>query len=219
VRDAGVVPQRTPLALVDLGGLAEALDDHDEWTEWWFDPVSGHAVPAMDSSVTGLDDDLDTDDLVPIRPLPSHAAYMVMVEFADAVGDPRRRDLLQRALEGRGAFRRFRDTVSDVPELAERWREHARLAAECRALDWLADHDLVDSAELLAADQERRGRLTEILDLVADIGGPRFERDQVPEHWAAIAAHLDAGSDVVLTRHGAPWGTITRTVAGSHERG
>lgn len=218
MRDAGGMPPRTPLAIVDLGELAEALDDHDEWTEWWFDPVSGHAVPTMDSSVTGLDDDLDTDELVPIRPLPSRAAYMVMVHFADAVGDPRRRDLLQRALEGRGAFRRFRDTVSDVPELADRWREYARLAAECRALDWLADRGLVDPAELAAADQERRGRLAAILDLVADTGGPRFERDQVPDRWAEIAAHLDRGSDVVLTRDGAPWGTISRTVAGSRER-
>jgi hypothetical protein len=37
-------------------------------------------------------------------------------DFAEAVADPVAAERLTLALEGRGAFRRFRDTVHDQPE-------------------------------------------------------------------------------------------------------
>ena len=56
----------------------------------------------------GDDDEPEDRGLVPIESHGSRAAYGDMVTFASAVSDRRGRDLLQRALEGRGAFRRFR---------------------------------------------------------------------------------------------------------------
>lgn len=199
------------LSEIALDELAMALDDHDDWIEWWLDPATGNTIPSMDPAVSGIDEELDLDDMIHIRPQPSRAAYEAMVEFADAVADPRTRDLLQRALVGKGAFRRFRDTLYDFPELAERWREFEQLAAEMRALDWLEDEDLVDPGELRAAVHDRRERAAAVLAEVGTDDSPRFDRDEVPQRWSEITAFLDAGTSVTVTRDGAPWCIVSPT--------
>ncbi|MGH9243243.1 MAG: UPF0158 family protein [Acidimicrobiales bacterium] len=44
-----------------------------------------------------------------------------MEEFIELVPDQRPAHLLARAIDGRGAFRRFKDTLSDLPELRDQW--------------------------------------------------------------------------------------------------
>ena len=46
--------------------------------------------------------------------------YNIMVDFADNVNDPRKNELLFVALQGRGAFRRFKDTLYSV-DLLDEW--------------------------------------------------------------------------------------------------
>ncbi|MET0661722.1 MAG: UPF0158 family protein, partial [Ilumatobacteraceae bacterium] len=75
--------------------------------------------------------------LVPIEPYGSRAAYEDMATFASAVSDRRAADLLHRALEGRGAFRRFRDTLHEFEDLVDPWRAYAQARSEQRAIDWL----------------------------------------------------------------------------------
>lgn len=109
--------EQLPLSKVALDELAEALDDRGDWTEWWFDSATGRIVLSMDEFVSGVKDEVDTDGMIAIDPLPAGRAYDAMVEFADAVGDPRGREGLRRSLEGKGAFRRFRRALDDFPEL------------------------------------------------------------------------------------------------------
>jgi hypothetical protein len=68
--------------------------------------------------------------------------YRAMANFIETVADHRLQARLWRAIEGRGAFRRFRDVLADAPTERERW--HAWLAAEHRrrVLDWLADEEI-----------------------------------------------------------------------------
>ena len=49
--------------------------------------------------------------------------YNLMVDFAATVRDPHLRELLEVALDGRGAFRRFRDVLARYPDERERWFE------------------------------------------------------------------------------------------------
>jgi hypothetical protein len=48
------------------------------------------------------------------------------VDFTERVRDPRAHDLLERAIEGRGAFRRLKDTLFEFPQLREGGRRHCR---------------------------------------------------------------------------------------------
>src|SRR5437660_8872035 len=71
-------------------------------------------------------DDGDAEDLedsgwVCIDPVESGDGYRDMEDFITRVTDRRAADLLERAIAGRGAFRRFKDTLFEFPEVRERW--------------------------------------------------------------------------------------------------
>lgn len=67
------------------------------------------------------DDEIDLDCYVEIPKRESREAYEDMVEFAETVTDSHLRDLLDVALRGNGAFRRFKDVLLDYPADRERW--------------------------------------------------------------------------------------------------
>jgi hypothetical protein len=58
---------------------------------------------------------------VEIPRIESHEAYETMEEFAETVNDSHLRDLLDVALHGKGAFRRFKDVLLSYPAERERW--------------------------------------------------------------------------------------------------
>jgi len=89
--------------------------------------------------------------LVPVEPLPPAVGYGDMEDFVARVRDPRARDLLDRAIVGRGAFRRFKDTLLDFPELRRAWFAFHDARGERRAIEWLLEHDLTSQPEADAA--------------------------------------------------------------------
>ncbi len=80
--------------------------------------------------------------LIHVEPLGSAVEYRWMAEFTVTVGDARLRDGLEIALDGRGAFRRFKNVLLDAPVERERWFafRNARLRAATR--EWLAEHGI-----------------------------------------------------------------------------
>lgn len=51
----------------------------------------------------------------------SHEQWDWMAAFAETVQDQRLRELLEEALAGKGAFRRFKDVLLSIPDERERW--------------------------------------------------------------------------------------------------
>jgi hypothetical protein len=131
---------------VDLDDLVEALEDHAEMSydhAWWFDPQTGEVRlrgPDIDEEPA---DDIGDGDLILIEPLPSSVGYADMGDFVDLVPDRRARDLLGRAIEGRGAFRRFKDTLFEFPDLREAWFAFRDARSRRHAIAWLADRGLI----------------------------------------------------------------------------
>lgn len=136
---------------VDWDDLEMALTMHmDEWASY-LDLRTGkvhmvHVAPFGDEddelSEEEIDAGLAAGDLVPIEPLSSSEEYGWMVEFAASVTDPRLRDLLEVALDGRGAFRRFKNVLLDYPEERARWFAfHDRRLREAMHV-WLEDHEI-----------------------------------------------------------------------------
>jgi hypothetical protein len=135
------------LERVDLRSLAEALEDHSPETTWWFDPQTGAVEPYLADPVSAALDEEEEDPLdrglLRIEPIPSREAYGDMEDFIGRVRDPRARDLLERAIAGRGAFRRFKDTLLDFQELRAVWFAFHDARMERRAIEWLADQGLL----------------------------------------------------------------------------
>jgi hypothetical protein len=53
-------------------------------------------------------------------------------------GDPNLADRLTRAISGRGAFRRFKNTLFDRPDLMTQWHAFSADRQRGRARSWLA---------------------------------------------------------------------------------
>ena len=66
----------------------------------------------------------------------SRAAWRDMEFFAE-LQEPRIRHRLEAAIEGRGAFRRFRDIVYDAAALSEAWNQLSGERTIGRAVEWL----------------------------------------------------------------------------------
>ncbi len=72
----------------------------------------------------------------------SHEGYRDMERFIATVHDQRLRDRLERTIHGRGAFRRFKDTVSENPEELKRWYAYTERCVYEQMVDWLESEDI-----------------------------------------------------------------------------
>jgi hypothetical protein len=103
------------------------------------------------TSDTGIDGrtpvDVEELDLVGIDPLPSHVWYQDMADFVEQVSDQEAARRLERALRGKGAFRRFKDELhQEYPQLLPAWYAFRDARAQRRAVQWLADNSLIEAS-------------------------------------------------------------------------
>jgi hypothetical protein len=126
---------------IDQDMLEIAMEDADLTNRYYLNLVTGEVVffseyADLSAEEERLSEDIDgCNDYVAIERIPSHEAYQWMVDFVEemvAPSDERAAELLFVALQGKGAFRRFKDTLNRVDE---RWLhawyqwKHARLEA------------------------------------------------------------------------------------------
>lgn len=136
------------LSNLDLEEIANALADQPGYEHrWLIDPRTGEV--AFWTSDLGIDGqnpvDLDDLDLICIDPLPSYVWYQDMADFAERISDHWAGQRLARAIEGRGAFRRFKDELNrEHPHLLPAWYAFRDARAQRRAVDWLVDNSLID---------------------------------------------------------------------------
>ena len=133
---------------LDLEQIATALGDQANYEyQWLINPETGEVV--FWTAETGIDGhtpvDLDELDLVGINPLPSWVWHQDMADFAEAITDERAGRRLARAIQGKGAFRRFKDELhEEYPDLLSAWYGFRDARATRRAVEWLADNSLID---------------------------------------------------------------------------
>lgn len=147
--------RQVPIDWVDLEmAFVSRMDD---WASY-LDLRTGK-VQAVSTSSLDMDDDALGDEeealsaeaidaglaqgwLLPIEPVESSEEYRWMVEFAASVGDPRLRELLEVALDGRGAFRRFKDVLARWPQERARWFAFHDECLRDAMQEWLAAHEI-----------------------------------------------------------------------------
>ena len=141
------------IGALDLDDIATALGDQDPYDEhrYLIDPATGEIVFWTSEDGT----DLDEADLIPISALPSRVWYQDMADFVARVSDERVARRLARAIDGRGAFGRFKvDLHEEYPELLPYWYAFRDTRAGRRAVEWLLGNGLVseDAAHQYLAD-------------------------------------------------------------------
>jgi len=99
--------------------------------------------------------EIDELDLIVIDPLPSYVWFQDMVDFAEGISDSAAGRRLSQCLQGRGAFRRFKNQLYERhPELISAWHALRDVRAQRRAVGWLLDQGLIDAgtAQQFATD-------------------------------------------------------------------
>jgi hypothetical protein len=210
---------------IDLASLCEALEDHSDETSWWFDATSGTVEPSWSDHEDGLGDPAER-GLLWVEPTPSAEAYRDLEDFVASVRDPRPRGLLERAIAGRGAFRRFKDTLFEFPDLRAAWFAFHDRRMERRAIEWLVDAGVVDPARGEQALAEREDPALPALSgpfdvdaiviaLAADLRslyGERLRGVLLFGSWARGDATDESDIDVlvVLDEVGSAWEELRR---------
>src|ERR671923_473074 len=130
---------------VELADIALALEDHSEEHRWWLDADTGAVEPHFAGDLEAAQF-VETEGrrLILVEPLPTAIGYGDMQDFIACVREPRTRELLERAIAGRGAFRRFKDALLDYPDLRRAWFAFHDARSERRAIEWLLERELVD---------------------------------------------------------------------------
>jgi hypothetical protein len=108
------------------------------------DLVTGEIRPGSpDDDPLDLDDE-ELDDLERWLRVEasSHHGWRDLAEFAAAVPDRALAQRLERAVQGGGAFRRFRAVLDEHPDELTRFHRFADERQRGRARRWLADHGL-----------------------------------------------------------------------------
>ena len=110
---------------IDLDMLETAMEDSDLAHRYFLNLVTGEVVFFSDylglsEEDERLEEEIDgSNDYVAIERIPSYEAYQWMVDFVDELVAPADEDAAEKlsiALDGKGAFRRFKDTLHRVDE-------------------------------------------------------------------------------------------------------
>ena len=133
---------------IDLDELCSAMADSSYEHEYYLDLETGEILfisGYMDDEETGkLKDQVEeeSDRYERIPEAESHQGYEDMVEFIATVKDEHLAELLEVAINGKGAFRRFKDVLLNYPEERESWFQFKDDRMEEKALEWLDDIDV-----------------------------------------------------------------------------
>ena len=134
---------------VDRDMLEMAMEDSDLANMHFLNLVTGEVV--FFSEYLGLSEEDErlleeidgSNDYVAIERIPSHEAYQWMVDFVDemvAPADEYAAEKLSMALNGRGAFRRFKDTLHRVDDRwLQAWYQWRDKQLQAAVDEWIKD--------------------------------------------------------------------------------
>lgn len=197
---------------VDLAELGAARDDRTPGSTWWIDPATGHIrlVADHDGEPTGWRR---------IPPTEPGAGYGDMRDFVEAVQHRRAAELLDQAIDGRGAFRRFKNALFEFPEVRDEWYRFRDARARRGAVDWLLEAGLVEAdaaARVRARHPDPSPRNADVPGAVAGdlagLYGPRLHRVLLYGSWASGEGSVESDLDllVVLDRVDSTWAELER---------
>jgi len=78
------------------------------------------------------------DRYINIPEKPTYESYNIMVDFAEKVEDELLREKLSIALDGKGAFRRFKSVLSNYPDYEREWFEFKEGRIKEEIMEWLS---------------------------------------------------------------------------------
>ena len=133
---------------VKLDDVIDALDFVNPETQYYYSIETEEILMVWDGMVNGETDPelieviaLSFDEYIALPSQYEINEYGMMEEFVENLPDGRKKIELSDALQGRGAFRRFKDTVYDL-ELEQKWYKFRDKAYEQVARNWCEENEI-----------------------------------------------------------------------------
>ena len=134
---------------VAMDELLDAMEERSDSVVPYFNQRAGKVENWVDPDFNEFPQpDPDDPDWVEIPRVESHDAFRTMQTFVDSLDEVDVQRRLHSSLQGRGAFRRFRETIAEFPDLRNRWETTQREDLLQRALTFLATLDIEPTYEL-----------------------------------------------------------------------
>src|SRR5260370_27630594 len=134
---------------VDLQELRFAMEDASYEHRYFLDTETGDVILASEMfedeetqrQLTEIDE-AEPGRYLQVLRADSREGYDDMQDLIDTVSDEHLQELLNVAIQGRGAFRRFKDVLARHPAEQQRSFEFQAARLDARAREWLAEEEL-----------------------------------------------------------------------------
>ena len=138
---------RGPIRLeLDWDALEVSVERNASDTESFLDLATGKVITIVAGDVEApLRRQQVTENLrafLRVEPASSREQYRWMERFVGSVSDETLRDRLIMSIDGKGAFRRFKDVLLAYPAERERWFAYRAELLHWHIHNWLAEHDI-----------------------------------------------------------------------------
>lgn len=133
---------------IDLGELALAFENASWEAEYYLDRDTGDIIliSSMITTSSGITQQIqnvtDKNRYLQVPHAVPRDGFRDMERFTETVKDTVLRQLLNTAINGKGAFRRFKDVLHDYPPERERWFRFQADRVQQRVLEWLDSEDI-----------------------------------------------------------------------------
>jgi len=120
----------------------EHIGDEIEYVEFDEEPeIPDWMTDEMEMILEILLDESERYKRIPERA--KSVAYQSMNEFIDTIEDPMLKEELSSALNGKGAFRKFKDALIKVPRERKRWHGYNAKTMKKESVEWLRSLGIV----------------------------------------------------------------------------
>jgi hypothetical protein len=135
---------------IDWDALETAVERNAPDTESFLDRSSGQVITVVagdpEAPVRKRQIAENIQNFVRVEPASSREQYRWMERFVSSVSEPALRERLIISIDGKGAFRRFKDVLLAYPAERERWFSYRADLLHWHIHNWLREAD-VDAAE------------------------------------------------------------------------
>lgn len=126
---------------IKLDEVIEAMEFANEEARYLYSIKTQQIVLLMQGMVDGEDDEdlyeeiMESDDYIALPDKYDIHEYRLMEDFIETISSQRKQVQLYNAIRGRGAFRRFKDTVYEL-DIEEQWYKYRDQRYEQIAREW-----------------------------------------------------------------------------------
>src|SRR5690242_6502995 len=136
-------PRPIPL---DWDALETAVERNAPDTESFLDRTTGQVLTVVsgdpEAPIRKRQIAENISNFVRVEPASSREQYRWMERFVSSVADPALRERLIISIDGKGAFRRFKDVLLAYPAERERWFSYRAELLHWHIQQWLEQHDI-----------------------------------------------------------------------------